>query len=37
VDGKALGPVNTYRSIEVKDFNGEYHVRHRKTYLTGPQ
>jgi Ca-activated chloride channel family protein len=31
------GPTNTYRSIEVKVVNGDYHVRHRKTYLTGPQ
>ncbi|HVS89406.1 MAG TPA: VWA domain-containing protein [Candidatus Acidoferrum sp.] len=31
------GPADTYRSIEVKVFNGDYHVRHRKTYLTGPQ
>jgi Ca-activated chloride channel family protein len=31
------GPANTYRSIEVKVLNGDYHVRHRKTYLTGPQ
>ncbi len=30
------GPANTYRSIEVK-VAGDYHVRHRKTYLTGPQ
>jgi Ca-activated chloride channel homolog len=30
------GPVNTYRSIEVKVL-GTYHVRHRKSYLTGPQ
>ncbi len=31
------GPANAYRSIEVKVVNGDYHVRHRKTYLTGPQ
>jgi Ca-activated chloride channel family protein len=31
------GPANTYRTIEVKVINGDYHVRHRKTYLTGPQ
>jgi Ca-activated chloride channel homolog len=31
------GPADTYRSIEVKVLNGDYHVRHRKTYLTGPQ
>jgi Ca-activated chloride channel family protein len=31
------GPANTYRSIEVKVLNGDYRVRHRKTYLTGPQ
>ena len=30
------GPANTYRDIEVKVL-GTYHVRHRKTYLTGPQ
>ena len=30
------GPANTYRSIEVK-VDGNYQVRHRKTYLTGPQ
>jgi Ca-activated chloride channel homolog len=30
------GPVNTYRNIEVKVL-GTYHVRHRKSYLTGPQ
>lgn len=30
------GPPNTYRSIEVK-VAGNYQVRHRKTYLTGPQ
>ena len=31
------GPANTYRSIEVKVTTGNYQVRHRKTYLTGPQ
>jgi Ca-activated chloride channel family protein len=31
------GPANAYRSIEVKVLNGDYHVRHRRTYLTGPQ
>jgi Ca-activated chloride channel homolog len=31
------GPPNTYRNIEVKVLNGDYHVRHRKMYLTGPQ
>jgi Ca-activated chloride channel homolog len=31
------GPANTYRKIEVKVLNGDYHVRSRKTYLTGPQ
>jgi Ca-activated chloride channel homolog len=31
------GPASTYRTIEVKVLNGDYHVRHRKTYLTGPQ
>jgi Ca-activated chloride channel family protein len=31
------GPADTYRRIEVKVLNGDYHVRHRKTYLTGPQ
>jgi Ca-activated chloride channel homolog len=30
------GPANTYRKIEVK-LTGNYQVRHRKTYLTGPQ
>jgi Ca-activated chloride channel family protein len=30
------GPANTYRNIEIKVL-GTYHVRHRKTYLTGPQ
>ncbi|HEY2352766.1 MAG TPA: VWA domain-containing protein [Candidatus Acidoferrum sp.] len=30
------GPANTYRSIEVKVLDN-YKVRHRKTYLTGPQ
>jgi Ca-activated chloride channel homolog len=31
------GPANTYRNVEVKVLNGDYHVRSRKTYLTGPQ
>jgi Ca-activated chloride channel family protein len=31
------GPANTYRSIEVKVTSGNYRVRHRKSYLTGPQ
>jgi Ca-activated chloride channel homolog len=30
------GPANTYRQIEVK-LPGNYQVRHRKSYLTGPQ
>src|SRR6202049_3249109 len=30
------GPANTYRKIEVH-VSGNYQVRHRKTYLTGPQ
>jgi Ca-activated chloride channel homolog len=30
------GPANTYRNIEIK-VDGNYKVRHRKTYLTGPQ
>jgi len=30
------GPANTYRKIEIK-VTGNYQVRHRKTYLTGPQ
>jgi Ca-activated chloride channel family protein len=30
------GPANAYRKIEVK-VSGNYQVRHRKTYLTGPQ
>ena len=30
------GAANTYRKIEVK-VTGNYQVRHRKTYLTGPQ
>jgi Ca-activated chloride channel homolog len=29
------GPANTYRNIEVT-VEGNYHTRHRKTYLTGP-
>jgi Ca-activated chloride channel homolog len=33
----AHGPANSYRSIEVKVLSGNYHVRHRKSYLTGPQ
>ncbi|MGB7284861.1 MAG: VWA domain-containing protein [Candidatus Acidiferrum sp.] len=32
-----LGPPNTYRNVEVKVLNGDYHVRSRTTYLTGPQ
>lgn len=31
------GPANTYRSLDVKVTTGNYHVRHRKTYLTAPQ
>ncbi len=31
------GPANTYRSIEVKVVTGHYQVRHRKSYLTGPE
>jgi Ca-activated chloride channel family protein len=31
------GPANTFRSIEVKVSTGHYQVRHRKSYLTGPQ
>lgn len=30
------GPANTYRQIQVK-VSGKYQVRHRKSYLTGPQ
>jgi len=30
------GPANSYRNIEVKVL-GTYHVRHRKSYLSGPQ
>jgi len=30
------GPANTYRQIEVK-VPGKFQVRHRKSYLTGPQ
>jgi Ca-activated chloride channel family protein len=30
------GPANTYREIDVK-VTGNYQVRHRKSYLTGPQ
>jgi Ca-activated chloride channel family protein len=31
------GPANTFRNVEVKVLNGDYHVRSRKTYLTGAQ
>jgi Ca-activated chloride channel family protein len=31
------GPANTYRSIVVKVTPSDYKVRHRKSYLTGPQ
>lgn len=31
------GPANTYRSIVVTVDPSTFHVRHRKTYLTGPQ
>jgi len=31
------GPANTYRSIIVTVDPATYHVRHRKSYLTGPQ
>ncbi|HXJ05244.1 MAG TPA: VWA domain-containing protein [Candidatus Acidoferrum sp.] len=31
------GPANTYRNVDVKVLNGDYHVRHRRTYLTGQQ
>src|SRR6202790_3455219 len=31
------GPANTYRSIVVIINPATYHVRHRKSYLTGPQ
>src|SRR6266852_3982262 len=31
------GPANTYRSIRVKVSPADYHVRHRTSYLTGPQ
>lgn len=31
------GPANTYRNIQVRVLNGDYRVRSRKTYLTGPQ
>jgi len=31
------GPANTYRSLEVKVTPANYQVRHRKSYLTGPQ
>jgi Ca-activated chloride channel family protein len=33
----ARGPANTYRSIVVTVDPASYHVRHRKSYLTGPQ
>lgn len=31
------GPANTYRNVEVRVLNGNYHVRSRRTYLTGVQ
>jgi Ca-activated chloride channel homolog len=31
------GPANTYRSIQVKVSTGNYQVRHRRSYLTGPE
>ena len=31
------GPANTYRSIQVAVTLAGYHLRHRKSYLTGPQ
>ena len=31
------GPANTYRSIVVTVVPSTYHVRHRRSYLTGPQ
>jgi Ca-activated chloride channel family protein len=31
------GPANTYRNVQVKVLNGDYHVRSRKTYLSGSQ
>jgi len=31
------GPANTYRSIQVKVMPEGYQVRHRKSYLTGPE
>jgi len=31
------GPANTYRNVEVKVLNGDYHVRSRKMYLSGSQ
>ena len=31
------GPANTYRSIQVKVTTGVFQVRHRKSYLTGPE
>jgi len=32
-----LGPANTYRSVVVTVAPGNYQVRHRRSYLTGPQ
>src|ERR1700675_879643 len=31
------GPASTYRTIQVTVTPADYHVRHRKSYLTGPQ
>ena len=31
------GPANSFRSIQVTVTPADYHVRHRKSYLTGPQ
>jgi hypothetical protein len=31
------GPANSYRSIKVSVTPVDYHVRHRTSYLTGPQ
>jgi Ca-activated chloride channel homolog len=31
------GPANTYRNVQIKVLNGDYHVRSRKTYLSGSQ
>jgi Ca-activated chloride channel family protein len=31
------GPANTYRTIEVSASGGNFQVRHRTSYLTGPQ